>query len=81
MKLETASSTAIRYEITQGLVELGIAAEHLITEFKQSIWFNFTPAKMQVQNIIAKFEGKVRDATQTLDKAINAFRPTPSIGA
>ncbi|MEF1250616.1 hybrid sensor histidine kinase/response regulator, partial [Vibrio owensii] len=58
------------YEITQSLVELEIAAENLCTDFKQSIWFSFTPTKTRVQNIVAQFDGKVRDATQTLDMLV-----------
>ncbi|KNY39238.1 histidine kinase [Vibrio harveyi] len=58
------------YEITESLVELELAAENLCTVFKQSIWFEFTPTKNRVKNIIAQFDGKVRDATQTLDMLI-----------
>lgn len=58
------------YKITQSLVELEIAAENLCTDFKQSIWFSFTPTKTRVQNIVAQFDGKVRDATQTLDMLV-----------
>ncbi|HDZ5419183.1 TPA: response regulator [Vibrio harveyi] len=58
------------YEITESLVELELAAENLCTVFKQSIWFEFTPTKNRVKNIVAQFDGKVRDATQTLDMLI-----------
>ncbi|MHA2771828.1 ATP-binding protein [Vibrio harveyi] len=58
------------YEITESLVELELAAENLCTVFKQSIWFEFTPTKNRVRNIVAQFDGKVRDATQTLDMLI-----------
>ncbi|EKO3838039.1 response regulator [Vibrio harveyi] len=58
------------YEITESLVELELAAENLCTVFKQSIWFEFTPTKNRVNNIVAQFDGKVRDATQTLDMLI-----------
>ncbi|ELI0632708.1 response regulator [Vibrio harveyi] len=58
------------YEITESLVELELAAENLCTVFKQSIWFEFTPTKNRVKNIAAQFDGKVRDATQTLDMLI-----------
>ncbi|MDA0134411.1 ATP-binding protein [Vibrio harveyi] len=58
------------YEITESLVELELAAENLCSVFKQSIWFEFTPTKNRVKNIVAQFDGKVRDATQTLDMLI-----------
>ncbi|MFZ3438567.1 ATP-binding protein [Vibrio harveyi] len=58
------------YEITESLVELELAAENLCTVFKQSIWFEFTPTKNRVKNIVAQFDGKVHDATQTLDMLI-----------
>ncbi|MHA2760239.1 ATP-binding protein [Vibrio harveyi] len=58
------------YEITESLVELELAAENLCTVFKQSTWFEFTPTKNRVKNIVAQFDGKVRDATQTLDMLI-----------
>lgn len=58
------------YVITQELVGLEIAAENLTADFKQSIWFDFTLAKVRVQNIVAQFDGKVRDATQTLDMLV-----------
>ncbi|MGI9948753.1 ATP-binding protein [Vibrio hyugaensis] len=58
------------YEITQNLVELELAAEKLCEDFEQSIWFSFTPTKARVKNIVAQFDGKVRDATQTLDMLI-----------
>ncbi|PQJ71609.1 hybrid sensor histidine kinase/response regulator [Vibrio jasicida] len=58
------------YEITQNLVELELAAEQLGEDFEQSIWFNFTSTKNRVKNILVQFDGKVREATQTLDMLI-----------
>lgn len=58
------------YEITQNLVELELAAEQLGEDFEQSIWFNFTSTKSRVKNILVQFDGKVREATQTLDMLI-----------
>ncbi len=58
------------YEITQNLVELELAAEQLGEDFEQSIWFNFTSTKNRVKNILVQFDGKVREATLTLDMLI-----------
>ncbi|MGR5111548.1 ATP-binding protein [Vibrio jasicida] len=58
------------YEIAQNLVELELAAEQLGEDFEQSIWFNFTSTKNRVKNILVQFDGKVREATQTLDMLI-----------
>lgn len=55
------------YEVAENLVELEIAAENLFTDSKEFTWFNLTPSKTRVQNIVAQFDGKVREATQTLD--------------
>ncbi|ARV74252.1 hybrid sensor histidine kinase/response regulator [Vibrio campbellii] len=58
------------YEITHSLVELELASEQLISDFKQSIWFDITSTRLRAQSIVVQFDGKVRDATQSLDMLI-----------
>ncbi|ABU74059.1 hypothetical protein VIBHAR_06167 [Vibrio campbellii ATCC BAA-1116] len=58
------------YEITHSLVELELASEQLISDFKQSIWFDITSTRLRAQSIVVQFNGKVRDATQSLDMLI-----------
>lgn len=58
------------YEIMHSLVELELASEQLISDFKQSIWFDITSTRLRAQSIVVQFNGKVRGATQSLDMLI-----------
>lgn len=42
----------------------------MISDFKQSIWFDITSTRLRAQSIVVQFDGKVRDATQSLDMLI-----------
>ncbi|MGR5158122.1 ATP-binding protein [Vibrio owensii] len=58
------------HHLTEGLVELEIAAEQIVKNVNQSTWFTFTSSKHRVRSIVVQFDGKVQEATKILDMLI-----------